>query len=211
MAVNAANLFAVECDSTVHFGKYSSGTPATLPTDLSAYVAPPGTATDTFTAGGGWVDAGALTDAPDFSQEFEILEKKVWNSCTTQYVCRQSTDRSVTVSIEELSRTSVEMMFGAGVWTTTTNGVRFVPTGGHKEYRLGLHFVDRNNRRFCAIFPRVGITEVSGPNADENCETMKAEITFKALEDSATVLDGVSPDMFVLSDFPNLVSGPVAL
>ena len=42
MAVNAANLFAVECDSTVHFGKYSSGTPATLPTDLSAYVAPPG-------------------------------------------------------------------------------------------------------------------------------------------------------------------------
>lgn len=114
MAVNAANLFAVECDSTVHFGKYSSGTPATLPTDLSAYVAPPGTVTDTFTAGGGWVDAGALTDAPDFSQEFEILEKKVWNSCTTQYVCRQSTDRSVTVSIEELSRTSVEMMFAPG-------------------------------------------------------------------------------------------------
>lgn len=207
MGVNADDMFKVECNSAVFAGSYSSGTPATLPTDLSAYVAPPGAVTPTFTVANGWRDMGGITEAPDFSQDFEILEKEVWNACGVVYTCRQKTKRQLTVTFEELTRTTVEMAFGSGTWNTTTNGVLFTPTGGWKEYRLGLQFIDNENRRFCPVFPRVGISEVSGPNADENCEAMKVEVTFTALTPP-----GSTSDMFILTDFESLVTGtPAAL
>ena len=212
MTVNPADMFKVECGSRVYAGSYSSGTPATLPTDLSEYEEPPAVATPSFLSAQGWADMGGITDAPDFSQDFEILEKEVWNGCGVIYTCRQKTKRQLTVSFEELTRTTVEMAFGSGVWTTTTNGVRFVPTGGWKEYRLALEFLDNQNRRFCPVFPRVGISEVSGPNADETCESMKVEVTFTALSDPNSTFDGVNPDMYILTDFESLVTGtPAAL